>query len=219
MRTSCKMILLFAVMLCLACHALAATALGSVTITGTEQSSGSTWDTGIVTATINGISVSFAYGQFSTPTAIASALGALISQKCSMPVYAKASGATLTFYQKGSNTLNSVNIASVSNDPSLFASNSFLVGGSGSWSAPQIAGLSLSQGPPGMGFVITGSGFSTNAQVTVGGLPATIIGTPTSTQITVQVPSGATSSGVIVTVNGYSSSSASFSVVPPFACN
>ena len=133
------MIRLLVVLLFLAGRAFAATALGSVTITGAEQSSGSTWDTGTVTATINGVAVSFSYGQFSTPTAIASALGALISQKyCNMPVYAQATGATLTFYQKGSNTITSASITSVSNNPALFPSSSFLVGGGSSWSAPQV---------------------------------------------------------------------------------
>src|SRR5882672_3462523 len=100
-----KMIPLLAVLICLSGRGFAATAFGSISITGTERSSGSTWDTGTVTATVNGVSVSYTYGQYSTPASIASALGALISQKCSMPVYAHAVGNTLTFYQKGSNTV------------------------------------------------------------------------------------------------------------------
>lgn len=161
-----KIAALFVVLLGLACRpAPAQTSVGSVTITGAEQSSGGTWDSGAVTATINGVSVSFAYGQFSTPAAIASALGALISQNCNMPVYAKASGATLTFYQKASNTITSANITGASNNPSLFPSGSFLVAGGGIWSIPQIVGLSFSEGPPGMGFVITGTGFTANTQV------------------------------------------------------
>ncbi len=218
MRNSRKMILLLAVLLCVAGRGFAVTALGSITIAGTEQSSGGTWDTGTVTATINGVSVSFSYGQFSNPAAIASALGALISQNCNMPVYAKASGATLTLYQKGSNTIRSASITSVSNNPSLFSSNSFQVAGGGTWSLPQIVSLSLPEGPPGMGFVITGTGFAANAQVTIGGVPATIIGTPTSTQITVQVPSGVTIGGVAVIVNGWIATGA-FQVDTPFQCN
>lgn len=219
-----KMILLLAVLSCLDGRGFAATTIGSITITGTEQSSGGVWDAGTVTATINGVSVSLAYGQFSTPSAIASTLGALISQNCNMPVYAHASGTMLNFYVKGSNVINSVNITSVSNNPGLFSTDSFLVNGGEtlSISIPQIASLSLSEGPPGMGFVITGTGFSSNAQVTIGGFPATIIGTPTGTQIIVQVPSSLSPpaiGGVVVNVNGWLSQSFPFDVVVPFGCN
>lgn len=217
MRNFRKIILLLAVLLCLAGRSFAATALGSITITGTEQSLGGTWDAGTVTATINGVSVSFSYGQFTTPSAVASALGALISQKCSMPVYARGNGATLTFYQKGSNTITSASITSVSNNPSLFPSNSFLMAGGGSWSIPQITGLSFSEGPPGMGFVISGTGFAANAQVTVGGAPATIVGTPTSIQIIAQVPS-VSIGGVAVIVNGWIATWP-FQVDTSFPCN
>jgi hypothetical protein len=150
------MIRLLVVLLFLAGRAFAATALGSVTITGTEQSSGSTWDTGTVTATLNGVAVSFAYGQFSTPGAIASALGALISQKCNMPVYAQATGATLTFYQKGSNTITSASIASVSNNPSLFPNGSFLIDGGSSWSGQSsTTTLTSTQNPSSYGGSVT----------------------------------------------------------------
>jgi hypothetical protein len=213
-----NLILLLAVLLCLAGRGFAATAIGSVNIAGAEQSSGGTWDTGTVTATINGVSVSYTYGQYSTQASIASALGALISQKCSMPVYAHAVGNTLTFYQKGSNTISSASITSTSNNPSLFSSNSFLVNAGGTWSFPVIAGLSLPEGPAGMGFTITGTGFTANTQVTVGGVTATIIGVPTSAQITVQVPSGVTIGGVAVIVNGWIATSP-FTVDTPFQCN
>lgn len=134
---STKMFLLFTALLCFAGRGFAAsTVLGSVTIGGGEQSSGSTYDTGTVTATINGVSVSFTYGQFSTPAGVASALGALISNNCNMPVYAHVVGTTLTFYQKGSNTISSMSISSVSNNPSLFPSTSFQVNGGSTWSPP-----------------------------------------------------------------------------------
>ncbi len=217
MRNSHRVILLITVLLCMVGRGFAVTAVGSITISGAEQSSGGTWDTGTVTATINGVSVSFAYGQFSTPSAIASGLGALISQKCNMPVYAKANGATVTFYQKGSNTITSASITSASNYPSLFAGISFLFAGAGSCSIPQITGLSFPAGPPGMGFIITGTGFATNAQVTVGGVPATIVGTPTSTQIIAQVPD-VSIGGVAVIVNGWIAT-ATFQVDTPFPCN
>lgn len=214
-----QVIWLTVVLLFLTGRGFAATAIGSITVTGAERSSGSTWDTGTVTAKINGVSVSFAYGQFSNSAAIASALGALISQNCNMPVYAKANGATLTFYKKGSNVIQSASIISTSNIPSLFPSSSFLMNGGSFWSPPEITNLSLSQGPPSMGLVITGTGFTADVQVTIGGLTATIIGVPTSTQITVQVPDGATSAGVVVWVDGYPSSPWMFDVLPPFVCS
>jgi len=213
-----NLILLLAVLLCLSGSGFAATALGSITIAGAEQSSGGTWDTGTVTATINGVSVSYTYGQYSTQASIASALGALISQKCSMPVYAHAVGNTLTLYQKGSNTISSASITSASNNPSLFSSNSFLVNAGGTWSFPVITGLSLPEGPAGMGFTITGTGFTANSQVTIGGVTATIIGVPTSTNITVQVPSGVTIGNVEVIVNGWLSPTWPFTVDTP-QCN
>lgn len=84
-----KMILLLAALLGLARCGFAATVVGSVTLSGADQSSGSVWDAGTVTATFNGVSVSTPYGEFSTPASVASALGALISQNCNMPVYAE----------------------------------------------------------------------------------------------------------------------------------
>ena len=224
------MIRLLVVLLFLAGRAFAAAALGSVPITGAEQSSGGAWDTGTVTATINGVAVSFAYGRFSTPGAIASALGALISQNCNMPVYAQATGATLTFYQKGTNTITSASITSVSNDPSLFPSSSFQVDGGSSWSAPQIntpGGLSLTQGPPQMGFVITGSGFGPNPSVffepTGGGngIPLGLVpgALQSDTTLTVQIPLLATpGSGTIVVVNGVYSNAVAFTVTSGFGC-
>jgi len=222
----------------LACRpSLAQTALGSVTITGTEQSSGSTWDTGTVTATINGVSVSFAYGRFSSPAAIASALGALISQKCGSQVYAKANGATLTLYQKGSNTITSASITSVSNNPSLYPSNSFLVSGGGSWSPPLISSLSMTEGPPGMGFAIYGANFgSTQGTVYIGGVEATVLSwnvsgnsncssQPNSDCIIVQVPSLAASSipyDVVVETStwwAFNTGTTTFQVDKPFGCN
>jgi hypothetical protein len=221
-RTSNKLLLLLALLLCLAGRGFAATALGSITITGAEQSSGGTWDSGTVTATINGVSVSFAYGQYTTPSAIASALGALISQKCSMPVYAKANGATLTLYQKGSNTISSASITSASTNPSLFSSSSFGInGGSGGWSSPQITSLSLSEGPPSMGLVIYGNNFAIlSATVTIGGLPATVVpGSMTSTSVTVQVPPGlAPGNAVIQVSNGFPSNTWNFKVDTAIAC-
>jgi len=75
---------------------------GSVTITGAEQSSAGVWDAGTTTATINSISVSVSYGQYSTPASVASALAAKISENCNMPVFAHAVDAVINFYAKNS---------------------------------------------------------------------------------------------------------------------
>src|SRR4051812_44251112 len=152
-----KIVLLLAVLVCLVSRGFAGTALGSITVSGAEQSSGSTWDTGNVTVTINGVSVSFAYGQYSTAAGVAAALGALISNNCSMAVTAQAAGTTLTFYQKGSNTINSMNLSSVSNFPALFPSNSFLIDRAGSWSVPRISSVSPSSGSAGSAVTIGGT--------------------------------------------------------------
>ncbi|WP_263416484.1 IPT/TIG domain-containing protein [Terriglobus albidus] len=216
-----RIILLLSVFACLVGRGVAATALGSVTIGGGEQSSGSTYDTGTVTATINGISVSLTYGQFTTPAGIASALGALITNNCNMPIYAQANGTTLTFYQKGGNTMTSASITSVSNNPSLFPSNSFQVGGGGAWLLAQIS-LSLPEGPPQMGVTITGGDFGAAAgRVTIGGIPVTILSwSPNS--ITVQVPNGL-AVGLydvgVTTATWAINGGAKFQVDNPFACN
>jgi hypothetical protein len=217
-----KIFLLFVVVLCLASRGFAATALGSITITGAEQSSGSTWDTGTVTATINGVSVSYAYGQFTTPASVASALGALISCNCNMPVYAQAAGTILTLYQRGSKTITSASITSVSNNPSLFPNNSFLINGGASWSPPQIVSLSLPEGPPGMGFVISGTGFGdVQGTVKIGAIAATIVSW-SDVSVVVRVPTGASTGQVVVTPNVIlfpSLGGLSFQVDPPFLCN
>jgi len=147
-----RSILSLALLICLAGEGLAAqTPIGSITITGSEQSSGGVWDGGTVTAIINGThSVSYMYNQFSTPAGIASALGALISNSCNMPVYAQASGATLNFYAKGSNVLSTASITSVSSNPSLFSNNSFLgngtAGGTSACAAVSNGGIIPAQG-------------------------------------------------------------------------
>jgi hypothetical protein len=240
-RTSRNLILLLAVVLSLTGRGLAATVLGSVTITGAEQFSGSTWDSGTVTATINGVSVSFTYSQYSTPASIASTLGALISQKCSMAVYAHAVGNNLTLYQKGTNVLSSATIASTSNNPSLFPNASFLIGGVVSISLPQITGISFDNldnpipagniasslsGPPHVGFIILGNNFGpndndVNTYVTLNGQ---LLNTTSwsNNAIWVQVPPNFSIGGpysLVVTVAGLSSTSgATFQVATPIAC-
>ena len=84
--------------------------------------------------------------------------------------------------------------------------------------APHIIGLSLSQGPPQMGVVITGKNFgdgTNNSAVTFNGVHAAVIPGKWSsdgTSITVQVPAGATSGAVVVTVDGHDSNGQPFTV-------
>jgi hypothetical protein len=232
-----KMILVLTASLVLASRGFAATAIASITITGAEQSTGNTWDTGTVTATLNGVSVYFVYGQFSTPAAIASALGALISQNCNSPVYARATGAVLNFYTKGTNILTSATITSTSDNPSLFPANSFLVAGSKSISFPQITGLSFDpvvgpqnyqtlQGPPLVGFVINGSNFGpddtpADTYVTLNGIEL-ITNSWSPGQIIVQVPANAVlaaPAALTVFVKGISATgSATFQVTAAIVC-
>ena len=91
-----------ALLLGLAAHtpAQTPTAIGSITIAGSEGYSAGVWDTGVATATINGLSVQVAYGQYSAPAPIAAGLAALISSNCNFPVFAHAVGAVISFYPK-----------------------------------------------------------------------------------------------------------------------
>jgi len=93
---------------------------------------------------------------------------------------------------------------------------------------PSISGLSFSQGPVGMGFVITGANFGPvqgTSTVTMGGNPIqgilTILSwSPTGDSITVQIPSTITSGGdVVVTVGGLPSNGVNFTLAAPFGCS
>jgi hypothetical protein len=216
------LVLLFALLACTAGPAFAATLVGSVNITGNEQSSGGVWDTGTVTVTMNGYSVSTTYGQFSSPDGIAAALGVLISQNCNFPVYAKATGSTLNFYARGSNVITSASISSTSSNPSVFSAASFQMGGLPNISPPVITALSLPEGPSQMGLVITGASFGSLQQtVTIGGFLAPVLSW-SDTQIIVQVPVGAPIGPTTVIVTTWMSNvglPANFKVDPPFSCN
>lgn len=88
---------------------------------------------------------------------------------------------------------------------------------------PHIAALSLTQGPVQMGFVITGTSFGGTqgtSTVTLNGVTAPVVaGSWGSNSITVQVPTGATTGNVVVTVSGQASNGVTFTVVSPFGCN
>jgi hypothetical protein len=222
-RTFRSLILLLAVLLVLGGHAFASP-IGLITITGAEQSSAGAWDTGTVTATINGVSVSVPYNQYSTPAGIASALGATISQNCNMTVYAHAVGAVLKFYPKTARTITSATISTVSSNPAIFPNVSFTIGGVSSWSPPDITSLSLTEGPPSMGFVIYGTNFgSTQGTVTIGGISATIISW-TATAIVMQVPDGLTAGTYSVEIatsswSVFNTGTTTFQVDDPFECD
>jgi len=73
-----------------------------------------------------------------------------------------------------------------------------------------------------MGFTITGGNFGPNDSAPNtyvelnGAIMNTISWSPTS--IIVQVPTGATTGNVVVTVGGVASQGVPFTVVPPFGC-
>jgi RHS repeat-associated protein len=79
---------------------------GTVTISGTEQSVCNfdscslpgqfTWDSGPVSITVNGVQKSVTYSRFSTPTTIATALAAAFHNDGSAPADATSSGAVVT---------------------------------------------------------------------------------------------------------------------------
>jgi hypothetical protein len=219
-RTFRNLILLLAVVLGLSGSTFASP-IESITITGGERSSGGVWDTGTVTVTVNGVSVSVAYGQYSTPASIASSLGATISQKCSFPVYAHAVGAVLNFYKKGTNVISSATLTSTSSNSAVFSGASFLIdGSSGGVTVPTIS-LSSSSGTPGSSLTISAvSGTSFGA--TQGSSTVSLGGTtvaPSSwsaSSIVVAVPSTLVASlnPVSVTIGGLASFAVPFTVVP-----
>lgn len=203
----------------------APTQIGSLTISGVEQqSSTGAWDTGTVTATINGVSVSVKYGQYSSSASVASALAATISQNCNSQVYARATGGVINFYKKGTYAITSARVTSTSDNPSAFSNQSFLVDGLGDILPPQITGLSLTEGPPLVGLVITGVNFGSGGTVTIGGVAALVVpNTWTSTSITVQIPANLTPGTVAdVVVSTWITNlgqSYTFNIDSPFDCN
>jgi hypothetical protein len=145
----------------------------------------------------------------------------------------------------GTATINAQGQATLSNTVSLSRGNHAILavyGGDSNFTGafasasvsggtPSITGISLSQGPVGMGLFITGSNLggssSDNVSVllgnaTVGYTPMTVIpGTSSSTSLTVNVPNGATigSGFIFINVNGVTSNSWPFTVTLPFGCN
>lgn len=87
-------------------------------------------------------------------------------------------------------------------------------------STPAISSLSLPQGPVGMGFVINGANFGAtqgNSNVMLGSSALTVLSW-SNTSITVQLPPGAATGSVVVTVPGTTpSNGATFTVTTPFS--
>jgi hypothetical protein len=85
--------------------------------------------------------------------------------------------------------------------------------------APSITSLSTTSGAVGAQVVITGTGFGSadnTLAVTFNGIPATVAGSWTTTQVSVNVPTGdpVGAGNVVVSVNGVASQPASFTVLP-----
>jgi len=102
------------------------------------------------------------------------------------------------------------------NGVAAFSSEPFAVG------SPSITSLSLPAGPEQMGFKIAGSGFgATQGTSTVklnGQLMTPVAGSWSDASITVQVPAGATTGNVVVTVGTTNSNGLPFTVQPSFGC-
>lgn len=197
-----------------------ASVTASLTISGTEQYSASAgvWDVGTVTVTINGYPETVPYGQYSTPSSIAAAVAAKFSQDCNAPSNARSNGSLILFRGKG--TVASLTPGlSATGDTTHFPQNSFADSNPTNSTDPTVTGLSLNTGPEQMGFVITGANFgSSPGAVTIGDKAATIVSW-SATSITVQVPAGAVTGNVVVTVTGHPPSNGwVFTVSPAFGC-
>lgn len=94
------------------------------------------------------------------------------------------------------------------------------IGANAQGTTPSISSLSLSQGPVGMGFVVTGANFGNlqgSSTIKVNTSSLTVVSW-TDTSITVQVPAGAATGNVVVTVSGNSSNGVPFTIKAPFGC-
>lgn len=198
-------------------HPSFASIYGSVTIIGTEQSSNGVWDTGTVTVTVNGHSETVAYGQFSTPASIASALAVKFTKNCGCQggtACARANGAEIIFKGKNGASINSIAVSSTST--AGFASSSFYADTSrGSGATPNISSLSPTSGKPGTLVSISGGGFGAAAAgvnlVTINGMVA-FTSSWTDTSIVFTVPDGASTGEVIITASGVASNGVTFTV-------
>lgn len=102
------------------------------TLTG-GANGGTTYDTGSVWITVNGVQSSASYGQGSTTATVASALVSAINTNSSAPVSAALSGSTVNLTAKttGAGTNYSLTAGSSTSQPSIFSNASFTVSLSG----------------------------------------------------------------------------------------
>ena len=81
--------------------------------------------------------------------------------------------------------------------------------------APTLIGFAPTSGPVGSSVILTGAGFTGASAVSFNGMTATSFSVDSDTQITVTVPTGATSGAIAVTTPGGTATSAtSFTVIP-----
>ena len=101
-----------------------------------------------------------------------------------------------------------VSVAGVSSNGVIFTVTS---------TGPSISILSLTSGPVGAGITITGTGFGATqgASTVTFNLTAATATAWSDTSITVNVPAGATTGNVVVTVGGIASNGSPFTVTPP----
>lgn len=93
---------LWIVIACLNLSVLAQTNNNTMVVSGVEQLSSGIYDSGSVTATVNGYSEVFPYAQYSTASSIAAGIAAKFSLDCNSPVIAHASGASISFQPRTS---------------------------------------------------------------------------------------------------------------------
>lgn len=149
------------------------------------------------------------YGEFSTAYSLAAAVGGVLSQDPSCPVWAKGNSDGTVSMVARSGTVSSIS-ASMSADSGSVPSGMAVTADSGgigaSTATPSISGLSVTTAQIGQSVTISGSNFgtSTTSQVLLGGVPMTVTAF-SSTQITVQVGNGSTTGNVVVVANSIAS--------------
>ncbi len=113
----------------------------TITVTGSEQSSGSTYDTGTIAMTINGYAKTLSYGvgQYSVPASVASYVAAHISEDTSETVWAQASGSVITLVPRIPGS--PVNITTAAETPTSGISTSFTFSSGSTTASPALVVL------------------------------------------------------------------------------
>ncbi|MBT9332955.1 IPT/TIG domain-containing protein [Paracidobacterium acidisoli] len=194
-----------------------ASTTATITVGGSEQQINGAWDQGSLNLAFNGFVETIGYGEFSSPASIASAIaGKFSNDYAASGLCAHAVGSTITFQLQGSATFGQLTTSQPTSSFELFGASGWTGVGS---SNLFITGLSLFQGPVQMGLVITGTNFGSSASsVTLNGVEMPLVSWGANS-ITAQVPAGATSGNIVVTVNGTGSNGIPFTVTGAFGCN